>query len=181
MSLVTILVLIMFAWLLPSNHSDSQDNTTADDLFPDYFGDRITVYDYKATDHIVNKVVAATIEHYFSDDNTRLSYPQLWEYDMDAMPKWHIAAERGVMFADHQTFKLQQDVVVVRSAASPEEEIRLTTDEMTVYTKESIVDTDSPVTVIRQGSELKTIGMKYFYRRNIVQLKSHVSGIAESW
>ena len=179
--LIIILVLIMFVWLLPSNYSDSQDDTTADDLFPDYFGNHVTVYDYKATDYIVNKMVAASIEHYFSDDHTSLSDPELWEYDKKAMVRWHAAAERGIMPADRQTFKLQKNVVVVQPAASSQEEIRLTTDEMTIYTKENIVDTDSPVTVIRQGSKLKTIGMKYFYRRNIVQLKSHVSGVAETW
>ena len=177
LSLLIVFALVIFVWMIPAYRHDNRSEQIIDSSLPDAFGEQVISKKYNDAGLLVNKLQAATIEHYPFDGITWLTLPRLWGYGEANKINWHATSEKGKMFPDHKTFELLDNVVVTQSGQSGKAEVRVNTNKMTVYTNRHLAKTDEPVKITEPGRVVHTVGMTYDYKSNVVELKSHVRGV----
>lgn len=105
-------------------------------------------------------VLAATqMEHFPDDDSTVLQRPRFTQYTINK-PYTQITGLRGYVSSDGEEVQIVDNVKVVRQASEGKGEMQILTEKLTIYPKQEIAKTDSPV-IIKQfpKTEIHATGM----------------------
>lgn len=91
---------------------------------------------------------------------------------------WQIEAEKGSLLQDDGLLYLTGNVRVYQQLG--ERETTLTTESLTLDNDQGIVYTEAPVTITDKIGVTRSIGMKAWIDKRIVELKSQVEGTYET-
>ncbi|CAM3794639.1 LPS export ABC transporter periplasmic protein LptC [Parendozoicomonas haliclonae] len=166
-------------WSYSTDNPTSMPRAAQEDKEPDFF-----IRDAFITEYDVNGALASTLEsdeisHFPHNDTTLLKQPDLWTFEEDRQP-WHTTADNGRILPDGETVELIDNVVMIQQDGNGQSEQRVDTDFLTVYSGEDYADTDAPVRITNEPGVTTAVGMRAFYKRDFIQLKSKVNSIYEN-
>ncbi|OQX37443.1 MAG: LPS export ABC transporter periplasmic protein LptC [Oceanospirillales bacterium LUC14_002_19_P2] len=145
---------------------------------PDFFSYNAHVREFDEKGQLKSDLTADSISHFPHNEITLLASPDLWSYSENAAP-WHTVADTGRILPDGETVELKKNVVMTQMEGDTQK-LRMDTDFLTIYSDQDFADTNRPVTIISPSGVMKANGMKAFYKRDFIQLKSRVRGVHES-
>ncbi len=146
---------------------------------PDFFTRNSRMLEYGPDGTLESTLDSREISHFPHNGIILLTEPDLWNYQEGNQP-WHSTARNGRVLPDGETVELIRDVVMIQVATDGSAEQRIDTDFLTVYSGQDFADTDAPVRLTNANSIVNTVGMRAFYKRDFIQLKSKVRSIHES-
>ncbi|MCL6268891.1 LPS export ABC transporter periplasmic protein LptC [Sansalvadorimonas sp. 2012CJ34-2] len=154
-------------------------NSVADKA-PDFFTRNTKMREYGPNGRLESTLDSVEISHFPHNGVTLLTEPDMWSYQEDDILPWHSTAKNGRILPDGETVELIKDVVMIQVAPDGSAEQRIDTDFLTVYSGQDFADTDAPARLTNATSVVNTVGMRAFYKRDFIQLKSKVRSIHES-
>ena len=146
---------------------------------PDFFVQNARIREFGPTGNLESTLDSDEISHFPHNDTTLLSQPDLWTFDEVNQP-WHTVADNGRILPDGETVELIDNVVMIQIDPQGNPEQRIDTDFLTVYSGQDFAETDEPVRLTNPTSVVNSVGMRAFYKRDFIQLKSRVKSIHES-
>lgn len=146
---------------------------------PDFFIHNANVVEYDKTGFLKGNLTAKEISHYPHNSITTLTYPDMWSYKKDKSP-WQTTADRGRILPDGETLELSKNVVIVQVDDANKPTQRVDTEFLTVYSALDYAETEEPVRLTNPMNVVNAVGMRAYYQRDFIQLKSRVKGIHET-
>lgn len=125
-------------------------------------------------------VLAATkMSHYPDDDSAVLELPKFTQYATNK-PYTTIKGLSANVSSDGEEIEMIDDVVVVRQASADKGEMRVLTDQLTIFPNQDLAKTDHPV-VIKQAPKtiIHATGMIYDKKKKTLQLFKRVNAYYE--
>lgn len=145
---------------------------------PDYTTQDFTVTAMDNTGQPERRLQAAYMAHFPSDGSTEFTEPHMTVF-RENEASWHIYADHGWMPEDRQQILLQSNVLIENTLATPDDALRLATEDMRVLLGEEYAETDKPVTITSQTSVTKAVGMRAYLKEGRLHLLSNVRGVYE--
>ncbi len=168
-------------WSYSMNNTDT---VMAPDAFdkqaPDFFIQNSTITEFNEKGHLSSVLIAKEISHYPHNSMTILSYPDMWTYKEDGSNPWQTTADRGRILPDGTTLELSDNVVITQIDEMGKPAQRVDTEFLTVYSAQDYADTSKPVRLTNPTNVVNAVGMRAYYQRDFIQLKSRVNSIHES-
>ncbi|MTI14841.1 LPS export ABC transporter periplasmic protein LptC [Sansalvadorimonas verongulae] len=151
---------------------------------PDFFVRNARVTEFGPEGELESVLVSDEISHFPHNDTTLLKNPDLLSYNGDPQvtgkQPWHTTADSGRVLPDGETVELIDNVVMVQRDAQGNPAQRVDTDFMTVYSGQEFAESNLPVRLTTPTSVVNAVGMRAFYKRDFIQLKSRVRSIHET-
>jgi lipopolysaccharide export system protein LptC len=122
---------------------------------------------------------AVDIRHYPDDDTTDLTRPNV-VYLHPSKPPVTISAERGHVSMDGDQVDLYDNVKIHRPASPKDDEMNVTTPQLTVLPDDEKAYTKSPVLITKGKSWLKGVGLQVNNREQTYVLESQAYAVLES-
>ena len=154
--------------------------TAQADKAPDFFTRNARMREYGPDGQLESTLDSQEISHFPHTGITLLAEPDMWNYQNGDKLPWHSTSQNGRILPDGETVELIKDVVMIQVAPDGSAEQRIDTDFLTVYSGQDFADTDAPARLTNATSVVNTVGMRAFYKRDFIQLKSKVRSIHES-
>ncbi|WP_281646650.1 LPS export ABC transporter periplasmic protein LptC [Parendozoicomonas sp. Alg238-R29] len=165
-------------------HAMVKSQAAAENKAPDFFVRNARIKEFGPAGELESTLVSDEISHYPHNDITLLTQPDMWSYNGDpektGKQPWHTTSDNGRILPDGETVELFDNVVMIQPDAQGNPEQRIDTDFMTVYSGQDFAETDLPVRLTSPTSVVNAVGMRTFYKRDFIQLKSRVRSIHES-
>ena len=185
--LIFILFLTLFAsavgyWSYKADNPQEiiKSQAAKTDKAPDFFTRNARMREYGPDGQLESTLNSRQISHFPHNGLTLLVEPDLWTYQEGNALPWHTTARNGRILPDGETVELIRNVVMIQVARNGSAEQRIDTDFLTVYSGQDFADTDEPARLTNATSVVNTVGMRAFYKRDFIQLKSKVRSIHES-
>ena len=157
---------------------------TAESKAPDFFVRNARITEFGPEGELESVLISDEISHFSHNDTTLLKKPDLLSYNGDPTitgnQPWHTTADNGRVLPDEETVELIDNVVMVQLDAQGNPAQRVDTDFMTVYSGQDFAESDLPVRLTTPTSVVNAVGMRAFYKRDFIQLKSRVRSIHET-
>lgn len=151
--------------------------------FPQIFMTDIDVREFNETGVLHYQLQTPLVRHYQQGekagptDYTLLDSPRLL-FLSDTKPAWNISADQGRSDATNNVFTLSKNVVAHQTSPT-QGEISVTTEEMSVNTRDQFAETDKAVTMRTAKGMMETLGMRADIKNDHIELLSNVKGIYE--
>ncbi len=146
---------------------------------PDFFIKNAHIKEFGPEGQLESLLISKEISHFPHNEITLLQAPDLLTFQENSEP-WHTTSDHGQILPDGETVELIDNVVMIQHSEDGKQEKRVDTDFMTVYSGQDFADTDRPVKLTDENSIVNAVGMRVFYKRDFIQLKSRVRSIHES-
>lgn len=146
---------------------------------PDYIISDATLRKLDQTGRLQYTLKAADIRHYPDDDSTDMLKPDL-VYLHDKKPPVTMRAERGHVSKDGEQVDLYGNVRIDRPASAIDEEMTVTTPQLTVLPDDEKAYTKSPVLITHGKSWIKGVGLQMDNREQTYVLESQAVAVLES-
>lgn len=158
---------------------------------PDYSISDFHAIDLDETGRLRYELTASHLVHYQAPERADLVAPEMVFYrnrttdDTDAstapVEPWQLTAARGRIAEGGERLDLEGDVKVARAGYDendPRNGMRMTleTQHLTVFGKQEVATTDSPVRLVADRSQLDGIGMQIDLKKGQMHLLSQVRG-----
>lgn len=149
----------------------------------EYFLQEGVIREYDLTGKLDYQLVSKEISYYKEDDVAILQQPYLISFS----PNGDVAtavSDSGKLLSAGNEVELWDNVVLDHNPAQEAGDadmVRMNTDFITFYLKQSKAETDRHVLVTSREGTTSAIGMTAFYKQGFVQLKSDVRGIYEAF
>ena len=149
------------------------------DQAPDFFVQNANIQEFGPEGNLESILNAEEISYFPHNEVTLLETPDLWTFEEGRQP-WHTTSDHGRILPDGETVELIDNVIMIQEDEQGNPAQRVDTDFLTVYSGQNFADTDEPVRLTNQTSVVNSVGMRAFYKRDFIQLKSRVRSIHES-
>ncbi len=159
-------------------HSSAPKKTQTNKQNPDYFLEQASIFKYDQKGRREYRLISDNISHYPHSDTTLLSQPHMTNY-RKAGQITETDAINGKLLSGNQVLVLWDNVVMTQNTIKTGKGVRMDTDYLTLYSKQGMAETDKPVLITSDNSIMRAIGMKTFYEKGLIHLKSRVRGIHE--
>lgn len=139
---------------------------------PDYMINGLSAENYSGDGKLTQQIDAIKAIHYPNSDTTVLTEPSVVVHKND-LPRWGIRSNTGNL-KSNQILTLEGDVLIV-----PMEDgntLSLSTEELTVDLNKHVADTEKPVIIESDFTELRAIGMTLNLDAQQANFKSQVRG-----
>jgi len=169
---IVALLAIATSWLSRKSEAPVSRTTAAQNL-PDYF---INDVDTTVTDEQglpSHELRASSLVHYPNNDTTKLVQPDITILNTDKGSRWHASAREGEIAGQQQLIRLSGDV---RLKQQGENVLELQTERLSIDNRRRYAETDAPVTLLSNGSQMHGIGMKAYGDQQRILLLSSVRG-----
>lgn len=128
----------------------------------DYFVENFTNTNMDVTGRPFRRLRASKMLHFPDDDSTQLTNPYLTLYQ-DNVPLWKIQSERGWVSGDGELLLLKGRVVIDRTRTDKLRPLHIITRNLRLQPEQNYAETDEPVTITSEGSQLKSIGAQAWF------------------
>lgn len=143
---------------------------------PDYFVEGLALTRTNAAGTPTFRLSAQRLEHFPDDDTIEFKQPVLVSLDPDR-PLVTLRAARGLASSGGQRTDLHDQVLLVRAGDRGRPDLRIETEQMTVFAQEDIARTDRPVRIQHGASSLTGTGMEFDNAARTLKVRSEVHGV----
>lgn len=174
--IVTIITaLAMVAYLALDDHQSSTEIVAQDliDQEPDYIVNNLNAQNYDENGELSQQITATKATHYPNEDVTLLEKPAFILYQLGS-PKWGVRSNSGRLLGQKRILLTGHVIIVPLSPTGGD--FSLTTSSLDIDLEGQMADTDDPVAIESDSSELLATGMSIFLDKQFVQFKSNVRG-----
>jgi LPS export ABC transporter protein LptC len=110
--------------------------------------------------------------HYPKNNSVHLKDPFVTLYHPGQSP-WELSALTSIIYPDLKKVELEGDVRAHQAANTKSVDTTLLTNEATLYTDTKIIESHSPVTMLRPGLRVESIGIRANMKEGEVTLSSN--------
>lgn len=139
----------------------------------------LTYAKYNEQGQLTNHLRATRMEHFAKDNTAYFTDPKILMYTNKRTP-WHISAAFGKSHQGSSQVFLWDGVKIHRPQHINYPATTITTSEITVFPKRSYAKTNRPVTIVRDDSVIKGIGLIADFKKSFFKLLSQSRGVYES-
>lgn len=143
--------------------------------YPEYIVENFSSEVFKADGSRDYLLRASQLHHYTDDNITRVEAPRLMLFRGEP-PPWEVEADQGVLREAQAQVDLVGAVVMHRPALGDRQPVRVTTQDLTVYTERDYAETAAAVHVVRGRDTIDAIGMRAWLAEHRVELLEKVVG-----
>jgi lipopolysaccharide export system protein LptC len=178
---INLLYLILFACIgiasvLILHHDHQQKIRRTGNIAIDSFANQATLTEYDDQGKIERMITAQNAIHSEPDGITHFVKPFILIYTKDRTP-WHIRADKGTSDKKTDQIVLKENVVIHQLRTTHHTDSRMTTDELTIFTKTSRAVTDKAVTLTRPDITIHGVGLDANLKTGEYQLRSQSEAI----
>ncbi|WP_263322173.1 LPS export ABC transporter periplasmic protein LptC [Endozoicomonas sp. Mp262] len=174
------MLLAMGYWAYDTDlHPGTQKKSTDARKNADYFLEQANILQYGKGGKLEYQLTSQSISHYPHNDTTLLSLPHMTSYRKTGQITTAHAAN-GKLLSGNDTLVLWNNVIMNQDKISTGRHTRMNTDYLTLYSDQGMAETDLPVLITSNNSKVRAIGMKTYYEKGQIHLKSRVRGVHES-
>jgi lipopolysaccharide export system protein LptC len=119
---------------------------------------------------------AKKMQHYPDDDTTHLEAPQLLSLTAEH-PPMRMTAQNGEISHKGDEVFLRDDVTIVRPAFAKQSELTFKTSYLHVLPNNNTADSNQPVTLVDDRTNMEANGMELNYQTHVVQFLSRVKTV----
>ncbi len=141
---------------------------------PDMYMAKVQEKQMDGSGAIKSLIKSKNWEYYKDKKESYLSSPHIKYYKPCDAP-WNMTAKSAVI-EDKEVIYMQGDVKMHQPSNNHRTETTITTSEVTVYPQKKYAITHKPVNLKQQGMSMRSIGAKFFYKENKLELLSHARG-----
>ncbi|MGR6873503.1 LPS export ABC transporter periplasmic protein LptC [Pseudomonas sp. HK3] len=174
--ILTILTaLAVVAYLALDDHQATVEIVAQDliDQEPDYIVENLAAHSFENNGELSRKINALKATHFPKNDITELKEPSIILYEAGE-PRWGVRSDTGHL-QQQKNILLKGNVTIV--PLSPKGgDFTLSTNSLNIDLISQIADTDDPVAIESQYSELLATGMTILLDTQFVKFKSQVRG-----
>jgi lipopolysaccharide export system protein LptC len=118
------------------------------------------------------RLESSYLMHYPKDNTVHLQDPFVTLYQ-EGVPPWELRARTSIAYPDLNEIKLIDEVVAHQAAFANNPQTTLLTHEATLYTDKKLVVTGEPVTMLRPGLRVKSLGVRANIKEKEIILSSN--------
>jgi len=143
---------------------------------PDYIIDNFTASSLDEKGKVRFVMSAKQMRHYPDDDTTHLEAPQLLSLTAEH-PPMRMTAQNGEISHKGDEVFLRDDVTIVRPAFAKQSELTFKTSYLHVLPNNNTADSNQPVTLVDDRTNMEANGMELNYQTHVVQFLSRVKTV----
>lgn len=132
-----------------------------------------TIFDQQGKPYY--KLKASHMEHFADDETVAMQFPEI-EFLREAELPWIAVAESGTAYQDRDILLLKGKVTITHAAASENQRLTLTTQDLRIDLQKKIADTKAEVHVQTKSSTIMAQGMRLNLINNTLILDANVRG-----
>ncbi|MFV2060485.1 MAG: LPS export ABC transporter periplasmic protein LptC [Gammaproteobacteria bacterium] len=170
-----ILTALFSSWLLRSIEQKDKIVTHDTLINRDYYLEDFSSVIMDKTGSPYYKLISPHLDHYPVNQITKIAEPELYIYNSKEYP-WKLIAKHAQITNKGNTIYFNGDVKLNKSSANSNENIVIMTDELSVFIKEQIAESDVKVTIIQGINRIQANGMKLNLENHTLELSSQVNG-----
>jgi len=151
----------------------------------DYYLESFTTRKFDQAGRLEYVLLGETLTHFPDDDRAEIVEPEVTLHQSEQI--WNISADRGKFVQEAEVFTLSGGVDIIRTPtaksgakgdklAESSEQVRLRTEEVTLYLKSNEVKTDKPISIVAETWQLDAVGLQSSIDSGKLTLLSNVSG-----
>lgn len=129
---------------------------------PDYVVRDFTAVETDAAGRPARHLVADELRHYLREDLSELDRPRMDLFQAEG-PPWHARARRGLVLAKGDQVRLIGDVHLDRAGDAKVRPAHLETEQIDIWPKQALAETDLPVRLDSDGDTVNATGMRLWY------------------
>lgn len=179
----TLLPLVLLALLASAtiwlDHSTrSGDVATKDEKDrhdPDFVVDKLTTRRFNTDGSLQHTIAAEKMSHYADDDSTEVALPAV-TYFAHHGPPLQLKAKNAWVSKDGKEVTLFNNVYLTRSATSDQEELVVSSTDLTIFPDDEIARTDTPVDIVSGLSQMHGEGLEANNRTRVFTLLGRAHG-----
>jgi lipopolysaccharide export system protein LptC len=145
---------------------------TTDQNYPDAYAENLLAIQMDKEGLPSQELQSIYLLHYPKDNSVHLTRPFVTLYQLKN-PPWKLNALSSIVYPDQHIIKLTGQVKAHQAAGSKNVDTTLLTDQATIYTETKIVETDQPVTLLRPGLRIQSVGARANMKDGEVILSSN--------
>lgn len=142
---------------------------------PDYYLTGFEVVEMNEAGQVDHRLSADDLYHYPDSATSTMTRPHLIVYE-DGRAAWDIQAVRGTGSERERLINLQGAVAVRYSGVTPQDEVRMYTDELDVWPDSKQAETRAPVRIEDRTGVTRAVGMTADLTRRQAVLQAQVQG-----
>ena len=174
-----LMVLAIGYWAYEGSlHSGTPKKVQSSQQNADYFLEQANILKYNEQGQLDYQLSSESISHYPHNETTLLSLPHMTSYRKPRQIT-ETDALNGKLLSGNETLILWDNVVMTQNTIKTGKKVRMDTEYLTLYSADGIAETDKPVLITSNNSTTRAIGMKTFYEKGLINLKSRVRGFHE--
>lgn len=182
---VTLLPLVLLSLLAGAtiwlDHSTRSGNIATRDEKdrhdPDFIIDKLTTRRFTPDGSLEHTITADKMTHYADDDSTEVALPAVTFFAR--RPPLQIKARDAWISQDGKEVHLFNNVYLTRSATSDQDELIVSSTELSIFPDDEIARTDTPVDIISGHSQLHGEGLEANNRTRMFTLMGRAHGTIE--
>lgn len=167
------MLLLAFSWWLQDVFTKKPELLTREKTrFANYF-----LEDFKLTTYDKNGKVKYTLKAKKLDNFERESLAEIEEINVEFYSQganWTVTADKAKLFQNENKIEFFDNVKILRPKQAEKPEFSFQTQQMTLLTKKEVLQTSQFVTVINNGTLIKSKGLHYDGKNGILELKANV-------
>ena len=139
----------------------------------DYYLEDFVTQKFSQNGALEYEVSGDTLLHYPEDDRSEIINPDVTLHRPPVT--WKVASEKGLLVKDPETFTLQGDVRVERTAQN-QAAVQILTKDLSINTQSNLLSTTSKVTIDAKTWQLEADGLQSSIDSGKLNLLSNVKG-----
>ncbi|WP_295400305.1 LPS export ABC transporter periplasmic protein LptC [uncultured Thiocystis sp.] len=152
----------LVAWWQLQSRPDEAPALNARPRLPDYVVLNFAAVETDEAGQPNRRLLADELRHFLDEDRSELDRPRMELFQPDG-PPWKVRALEGLVLAGGDQVRLVGDVRLDREGDGQTRPAHLETEQIDIWRKPSLAETDRPVRIRSDGDLLTANGMQLWY------------------
>ncbi|MBK5962850.1 LPS export ABC transporter periplasmic protein LptC [Thiocystis minor] len=152
----------LVAWWQLQSRPDEAPASNPRPRLPDYVVLNFSAVETDEAGQPSRRLLADELRHFLDEDRSELERPRMNLFQPDG-PPWKVRAQEGLVLAGGDQVRLVGDVRLDREGDGQTRPAQLETEQIDIWRKRSLAETDRPIRIRSDGDLLTANGMRLWY------------------